>query len=81
MAKHRQKNEPRSDRGQVESAAQPKPEPHHEDIAVLAYRLWEEAGCREGCAEDDWFRAEQILNEKKAVRLQKDPSVRASSAA
>ena len=35
--------------------------PTHEQIAVLAYDLWQQRGCPEGCPEEDWFRAEQEL--------------------
>jgi Protein of unknown function (DUF2934) len=31
----------------------------HEQIAKLAYRLWEERGRPLGSPDDDWFRAEQ----------------------
>jgi hypothetical protein len=33
----------------------------HEQIAALAYTLWQERGCPEGSAEEDWFRAEKEL--------------------
>ena len=29
----------------------------HNDIAVLAYELWQARGCPEGSSEEDWFRA------------------------
>jgi hypothetical protein len=32
-----------------------------DDIARLAYHLWEERGCPIGSPEDDWFRAEELL--------------------
>ena len=35
--------------------------PAYEDIALLAYALWQERGCPEGSSEEDWFRAEQEL--------------------
>jgi hypothetical protein len=38
----------------------------HEDIAVRAYRLWEERGSRVGSPEEDWFRAEQEIRSEKA---------------
>ena len=38
--------------------------PDNEEIAQLAYALWEERGCPEGCPEDDWFRAEQMLRNR-----------------
>ena len=34
--------------------------PKEKDIAVVAYRLWEERGCPEG-SPDDWYRSEQEL--------------------
>ena len=37
----------------------------HEKIAVLAYELWQQRGCPEGCPEEDWFRAEQQLTTSK----------------
>jgi hypothetical protein len=36
-------------------------EPDSGQIAALAYRLWENAGHRDGYADEDWLRAEQIL--------------------
>jgi hypothetical protein len=33
----------------------------HEQIAALAYALWQERGCPEGSPEEDWFRAEVQL--------------------
>ncbi len=36
--------------------------PTHEDIASLAYALWQERGCPEGSSEEDWFRAEKELS-------------------
>jgi len=35
--------------------------PIHEDIAALAFALWQERGCPEGSPEEDWFRAEEEL--------------------
>ncbi len=37
--------------------------PSHEDIATLAYMLWEERGSSDGGADQDWFEAEQQLRE------------------
>jgi hypothetical protein len=31
------------------------------DIATLAYQLWQERGCPIGAGQEDWFRAEQVL--------------------
>ena len=36
-------------------------EPIQEDIARLAYALWQNRGCPIGSAEIDWFEAEQKL--------------------
>jgi Protein of unknown function (DUF2934) len=33
----------------------------HEDIANLAYALWQRRGCPDGSAEEDWLEAEQQL--------------------
>lgn len=38
------------------SPAEPK---HDLDVAVIAYRLWEERGCPQGDAERDWYEAER----------------------
>ena len=35
--------------------------PEPEEIASLAYRLWQQRGCPEGSPEADWLRAEQEL--------------------
>ena len=34
---------------------------NHEQIAILAYRLWEERGCPDGSPHLDWERAEIML--------------------
>ena len=43
------------------SAASSEIHPTHEDIAALAYALWQESGCPEGTHEENWLRAEQEL--------------------
>jgi hypothetical protein len=35
----------------------------HDQIAALAYELWQSKGCPEGSAEEDWFRAIERLRE------------------
>ena len=37
------------------------PAQHHEEIARVAYALWEERGCTHGAHDEDWLRAEQQL--------------------
>ena len=37
--------------------------PIHEDIALLAFTLWQRRGCPSGSAESDWQEAERILQE------------------
>ena len=47
----------------AESAATPVPAaPSREDIARLAYSVWEARGCQGGSAEEDWLCAEQMLS-------------------
>jgi len=36
----------------------------HEEIARLAYSLWEARGCQGGSPEEDWLRAEQELRQR-----------------
>jgi DUF2934 family protein len=33
----------------------------HDDIAVLAYELWQDRGCPNGSPEEDWFHAAEEL--------------------
>jgi hypothetical protein len=35
-----------------------------QDIAALAYELWQARGCPDGSPEEDWFRAEQELQSR-----------------
>lgn len=36
-------------------------QPRHEEVAARAYMRWQERGCPEGSAEQDWFQAEEEL--------------------
>jgi len=36
------------------------------EIALLAYRYWQDRGCPDGCPEEDWYRAERELSENRA---------------
>jgi hypothetical protein len=42
--------------------------PSHEDIACLAYALWQARGGQGGSAEEDWFQAEQQLRVNRAAK-------------
>ena len=37
------------------------PRPTHQEIALLAYALWQQRGCPDGSSEEDWLKAEQEL--------------------
>jgi uncharacterized protein YjbJ (UPF0337 family) len=37
--------------------------PQHEDIARLAYQIWQQRGCPIGTPEEDWFRAEEEIKQ------------------
>jgi hypothetical protein len=67
MSKHRhQRDESKATRPDPASVTEQEQERlAHEDIASLAYSLWLENGCRDGCAEEDWLRAEQLLREER----------------
>jgi hypothetical protein len=36
----------------------------HEDIARLAYAIWQDRGCPHGSDVEDWFEAEQQLSKR-----------------
>ena len=40
----------------------------HEEIALRAYRLWEQHGCPIGSPEENWFRAAEEIRGEQAVR-------------
>jgi len=46
-------------------------EPEHEEIAKLAYALWQQRGCPDESAEVDWFEAEEKLmkSEKTGIEI------------
>jgi len=44
----------------------PQPPNHNGgEIAALAYALWQEKGCPDGSAEQDWFQAEHLVADRK----------------
>jgi hypothetical protein len=45
----------------VAAQAEPGEIPNYDQIASLAYQLWQERGCPEGSPDEDWLRAEQEL--------------------
>jgi hypothetical protein len=36
----------------------------HEDIATLAYHLWQARGCPDGTSQEDWFHAAEQLRSR-----------------
>jgi Protein of unknown function (DUF2934) len=40
----------------------------HDDIAALAYELWQARGCPEGSPHEDWFHAAEQLRSRAHVR-------------
>jgi Protein of unknown function (DUF2934) len=44
--------------------------PTHDDIAALAYALWEQQGCPEGTSEENWLTAEKQLLANREVAVQ-----------
>ncbi len=45
-----------------------------EEIARLAYQYHEERGGHHGSHEDDWYRAEQVMRERRAKAHQSGPA-------
>ena len=42
------------------------PSPSHDDIAALAYALWENRGGGDGRGEEDWLESERILQHQSS---------------
>ena len=40
---------------------------HHQDIARLAYAIWQDRGCPHGTDLEDWLEAEQQLSKRHAA--------------
>jgi hypothetical protein len=40
----------------------------HNDIAALAYELWQARGCPDGSPEEDWYRAAETLRTRSYPR-------------
>jgi hypothetical protein len=50
----------------------PKPidsDPEPEEIARLAYHYWKQRGCPDGTPEEDWFRAEEEIERRRAAAV------------
>ena len=43
--------------------------PLHEQIAALAHKLWRERGCPAGSPEEDWFKAEQRIKQRRKAEI------------
>jgi len=50
----RRRPEPRADEDRMESQ-------FSEQVAALAYALWEARGCPDGSPDEDWYHAERVL--------------------
>jgi hypothetical protein len=63
MSKHKVRAAEAGASSPAEVAVENQPDitPTQEDIAKLAYSLWEARGSSDGSPEDDWFCAEQEL--------------------
>jgi Protein of unknown function (DUF2934) len=50
------------------TSAQGIPSFSHDDLASLAYELWQARGCPNGSSEEDWFRAAEELRARTKAR-------------
>ena len=57
------------DRGAHHVAPSESRTPEHQEIAVLAYALWEKRGCPVGSPDVDWSEAEATLQARPAAAL------------
>jgi hypothetical protein len=44
----------------------------HDDIALLAYELWQARGCPQGSAQEDWFNAAEQLRARAYALVEKE---------
>lgn len=54
-------------------------EPTHEQIAALAYELWQTRGCPMGSPDEDWYRAERKLTTSGQANSEDDQELFAES--
>ncbi|MEO6848503.1 MAG: DUF2934 domain-containing protein [Chthoniobacterales bacterium] len=40
----------------------------YDQVAALAYQIYEKAGCPQGCEHEHWAQAEQILRKQNPLR-------------
>ena len=60
MSKSREVKSPESmDEEQSSSVSQHRKGLAHHDVSSRAYELWQERGCPDGSAEEDWLQAER----------------------
>jgi len=66
MSKHKVMAADASESSTAHVSVEDEPEiiPTEQEIAKLAYSLWQARGSVDGSPEDDWFRAEQELKAK-----------------
>ena len=61
---------PKNPNGPTESAAPGagvEQDCNQEAVAALAYQMWQERGCPIGSDQEDWFRAENELRNRKSM--------------
>jgi hypothetical protein len=55
----------RDQRTEAEVSTEMSVQPTTEEIANLAYALWQERGCPDGSPDDDWYDAENRLSSSR----------------
>ncbi len=58
----RQERDMGADATDLQNSAKAAVSPAENEIATVAYQLWLERGCPHGSDQEDWFRAEAMLN-------------------
>jgi len=46
----------------------PKQSHSHDEVACLAYLIWQEEGCQPGCDQRHWFEAQRRLNTQQETQ-------------
>jgi len=56
------------ERQQTTENVSPVAAPGYHEISEMARQLWIDRGCPEGSPEEDWFRAEELLNDGRSIK-------------